>query len=241
MNKVALLAHFKKALDGMLDESWLLRTFLQNPYSRDNIYLRNGWLIFGATRATLLTDDCDYVVKFNLDADTDDCRREMKLYAEARKVGVAAYFVPVEYLGCYTVTYNWVTWEEFEDIVDKDEDAFRKVARQRLPELEPYPITISIPLYAYRIAECDCDLRGAATPEEAQFLRRHPGPLTDATELVGLNFLRDHGADAYLALTAFCNEWGINDLHKGNVGYIDKKLVITDYAGYTTSTTFALS
>ena len=46
------------------------------------------------------------------------------------------------------------------------------------------------------------------------------------------NFIEAYGESEYFSLLDFCNKTAINDLHSGNIGYIDNHPVIFDYAGY---------
>ena len=46
------------------------------------------------------------------------------------------------------------------------------------------------------------------------------------------NFIEMYGKDEYFNLLEFCDKAGINDLHSGNIGYVNGCPVIFDYAGY---------
>ena len=46
------------------------------------------------------------------------------------------------------------------------------------------------------------------------------------------NFIREYGEQEFLILNDFLNEYCVDDLHDGNLGYIDGKPVIIDYASY---------
>jgi hypothetical protein len=44
-------------------------------------------------------------------------------------------------------------------------------------------------------------------------------------------FIADYGTEDYNRLTDFLYDWDINDIHLGNVGEINNRIVIIDYAG----------
>ena len=46
------------------------------------------------------------------------------------------------------------------------------------------------------------------------------------------NFIEAYGESEYFSLLDFCNRIDINDLHSGNIGYMDNHPVIFDYAGF---------
>lgn len=45
-------------------------------------------------------------------------------------------------------------------------------------------------------------------------------------------FIEYHGADTYDKFLSFINEYGVNDLHTSNIGYIKGRPVVLDYAGF---------
>lgn len=79
-------------------------------------------------------------------------------------------------------------------------------------------------LYAYKKAECgyrshNTDFRAAS-------------PLTERCWSIGEDICTDWGKGMFARLSEFCEDNDINDIHSGNVGRIDGKLVLIDYAGY---------
>jgi hypothetical protein len=46
------------------------------------------------------------------------------------------------------------------------------------------------------------------------------------------DFVREYGEEEFLSLSKFLNEFEIDDLHDGNLGYIHGKPVIIDYASF---------
>ena len=92
------------------------------------------------------------------------------------------------------------------------------------------PITISIPLYACRRANpYDCGPIDNGLVAQAQKI---VSPLRNKNICVATAFIRDYGMQEYEALSEFALEREINDLHTGNIGEVDGKLMFLDYGGY---------
>ena len=85
----------------------------------------------------------------------------------------------------------------------------------------------------YVMPYCDCD--EDAIIDESSSYQDRTNSNDDPEEDIALITLalaeRCREMDLPLFLN-FLREWGINDLHAGNWGYLDGRLVITDYAGY---------
>ena len=60
-------------------------------------------------------------------------------------------------------------------------------------------------------------------------------PMRERNLAVAIDFIREYGQEAYVALSDFMYEENINDLHCGNVGDIDGRMVFIDYSGYHSS------
>ena len=57
-------------------------------------------------------------------------------------------------------------------------------------------------------------------------------PLAERSEYIAAAFIQDWGIEKFELLSDFCKEWDINDIHNGNVGIVDGKIVLIDYAGF---------
>ena len=90
------------------------------------------------------------------------------------------------------------------------------------------------PLYAYtRIDNEDFEnCRSDVSNEERIFVKDTHSPLAERSFAVAAAFLHECGKEEFYSLSDFCSEYEINDLHRGNVGYLDGHIVILDYAGY---------
>lgn len=246
MNKSAVMSHFSAILDNMLDNSLYFDVFFQQPVSAndisgsiDDIALpENLNIYFGATRGCIVDDNYDYVVKFDVDEDNDGgscCARECKIYEKAKARNLDRYFVEAEYLGSYTKTimfydfnditryydFDYYYCEEFDDDFVRYEDSFGTI----------HPVTISIPLYAYRKANYYHDEPGDMS-NYVQMAKRITSPMRDKNLGVAVSFVRNYGEEAYEVLTDFMYEEGINDLHGGNIGKVDNRMVFIDFSGY---------
>lgn len=237
MDKKAVFEHYCGVLDHMLEDSWNLRVFLQAPYTHDGDYdFDYGCIKFGATRGTIIDNDYDYVVKFDVDTDDTDeyvSDREIAIYQYALEKNVAQYFTEACFLGTYTKSFEWYSENELGSDTNATEEEFRALIEEEKEKgLETEWVTISIPLFGYEKADCDRYCCANTTPEEDAFLHNHPSPLSERSENVAAAFVHEYGIENYLELSTFCAEYGVNDLHEYNIGYINNRIVIIDFAGY---------
>ena len=243
MDKIAVFNHYSAVLDNLLDNSVFFDTFLQSPYLLEyndvsEIAPSNITLASGVTRACLIDDNYDWVVKFDIAVDGNGesgCEREMYIYDEAQKRGLGQYFTEVAYLGTYRKTIHfypiWQIENTFEECLqDYYPEDFELQFHRLGHRMEMEDIEISIPLYGYRRAnEYDCGVVDEQTKSEAQ---RFASPLRSRNMCVATAFIRDYGLAAYKKMSHFCLEWKINDLHCNNIGGIDGKIVLLDYSGF---------
>ena len=89
-----------------------------------------------------------------------------------------------------------------------------------------------IALYGYRKAKMTYRGYKVNEEEEKELTPYAHSPLRDRSDCVALDLLHDWGTEKFEKLDWFCEEMGINDLHNGNVGYIDGRLVLIDYSGW---------
>ena len=226
---------YSQIIDKMIDEKTFWRYYFPSPYNMDygQEIDRNTWFSCGATRGCIISNECDEVIKFTFE-DGNECENELNTYAAAKREGLAFCFVPCRYIGTYErdvwVLENWDEAaeqtsfssdpDEWDSVVEDEENVVRK--------------HIYLPLYAYSKIDADdgdlyCD---ELSPEERNFCRNTESPLTERSYKVGTEFLREYGKDLFMKLSQFCHDWEVNDLHSGNVGYLNGHVVILDYAGY---------
>ena len=243
MNKQEIFAHYSAIIDDLIDRSMYFSTYFQNPfYLESNIYgcnyeylPSNIDICDGATRACIIDENYDYVVKFDTNEDNygSACEREEQIYSNAIAYALERYFNEIVFIGYYQRTIEFYPFYQIEqncDFYGYDEDAFDEEIMAHEDDMTIMPIVISIPLYACRRAEeYDC---GPVDNELAQQARKVASPLRNRNICVATAFIRNYGMDEYEALSQFALENEINDLHIGNIGEVDGSLVIIDFAGY---------
>ena len=249
MNKQAIFAHFSKILDNMLDNSLFFETYFQYPTSIENIYgsaddeimTENLSIRFGATRGCIIDENYDYVVKFDVDEDDygSVCSVEHSIYQAAKSRNLHQYFAEVEYIGSYTKTIMFYDLyqinREMDPCYDYDNIEFDKEFAEHEDSFgELHPVTISIPLYAYRKAKPHWGImhKNADSQTYRNIANSIDSPMRERNLAVAIDFISEYGEEAYLELSEFMSEENINDLHSGNVGNIDGHFVFIDFAGY---------
>lgn len=175
----------------------------------------------GASRLVLAPDNSNYVLKIQY-RDLDEyeyCANEARLYAEAEKAGLAEYFAwSAKILDYPMMTADGVVNREIY-IMEKckvDEEAMSSDSTQ----------------HGFRLwcadEGLDADDSDAwerfENEEDIDYYSNQEGMLDYAIEFWGVDAARNVGE--------FLDSYYCNDCHSGNFGYIDKRLVICDYAGY---------
>ncbi len=246
--KIEIFQHFESVLDNLIKHSVFFKTYLQHPeYVEDEVLGGQGGipanisLACGVTRACIIDNDYDWVVKFDIEEDArgSACERETYTYLRAKQFGLSQYFAEAIYLGVYQRTYTFYQgWAVnsilyYNDFNYTDNDYARSFFKHKDKFGSLRQITVSIPLYAYRkvsqegfYANSDC------TNEIEDEISNTQSPLSAKNKQVAINFISNYGAREYEKLTDFLYEMDINDFHSGNVGFIDNKFVLIDYAGY---------
>lgn len=178
------------------------------------------WTATGATKFVIGTDDCDYIIKFQLFDSFDYCAREVETYNAAKARGLEDKFawcvklfdftfscrgdektVPVYAMEWCQCGYDMISDDSCEyryrKYISSHALADCQESRDKFYSSEDY--------YSGRqeILEWACDVWGT--------------PYGEAGSAAILNFLR---------------EMRVNDLHAGNWGWCDNRLVLTDYSGY---------
>lgn len=247
MDRNEIFQHFKMVLDDLIDHSVLFKTYLQCPrYLSEGVYgggygiPANISMFTGVTRACIVDNNFDWVVKFDIDEDRygSACEREERIYKYAEKENLQNYFSEVIYLGTYKKAFNFYPYynvEQWADLEDRESvGAFEKAFFKYKNEFSSVQhIVVEFPLYGYRRINAESPINyKMATKKEVTQIKKFRSPLTEKTFSVAVEFFREYGEKEYQKLSDFLIKNDINDIHGGNVGYIDEKIIIIDYAGY---------
>lgn len=226
-------AFYSQIIDKMIDEKNYWRYYFLSPYCMDYGWEMDNYTRFncGATRGCLISDSCDEVVKFAFD-NGDECAKEAKIYRAAQTMKLDKYFVPCRFVGYYE--RDVYVAEDADAIMaqtnySEDSDVWDNIEEENMVLRHIY-----LPLYAYtRIDDEDFEnCRSDVSAEERIFVKDTHSPLAERSFAVAAAFLHECGKEEFYSLSDFCSEYKINDLHRGNVGYLDGHIVILDYAGY---------
>ena len=247
MNKSMVFNHYSNMLDTLIDNSLFFSYYFQScfPLEEDIVnpcYNLDWYIHFGATRVCLEDRAYDYVVKIDM-FNSDACDKEMDVYSAAEKEGMEQYFIKPIYLGTYTHTINFYDSQAIEynmpDFYDYDEEWFTdKFADNEESFGELQPITIALPLYAYkRIVPFNFNptynLLGEEEQSELEITaRKVKSPLRECNLAVAIEFVKEYGEEEYKRFTEFLKDFEINDLHVGNVALFENHLVISDFGSY---------
>ena len=243
MDKEKIFSHFKSVLDDMIIHSNMFKIFIQSPRYLETEIFGDGVhipasvvLASGATRICVIDENYDYVVKFDYEEDArgSACEREERFYKKAEKEELNKYFSEVEYIGEYKAEFESYYPYEVEDYLNYEDEDFE---RDFLEFEEKFGIkkhtTIIIPLYAYRRADENPSYsRGYVTKEEETSLRASESPLSQRALEIAIEFFKCYGAEEFNRLSDFLVAMGVNDIHRGNIGFVCDGPVIIDYAGY---------
>ena len=246
--KIEIFQHFESILDELIKRSVFFKTYLQYPeyIGQDVIGGQGGIpanisLATGVTRACIIDDDYDWVVKFDIEEDGrgSACERENYTYKRAQLYDLSQYFSEVVYLGVYRKTYTFYQgWKVanilyYNDFNYTDNDYARDFFKYKDKFGSLEQITVSIPLYAYRkVSQEGFYTRSENESVIESEIKGTQSPLSEKNKQVAINFISNYGVHEYEKLTDFLYEMDINDFHSGNVGFIDDKFVLIDYAGY---------
>lgn len=246
MNKKEVFSHFSAIIDKMIDNSDFFPYFFQHPFSLDNNITNNERLLdegvhlnFGANRGCFVDNNYDYVVKFDVDGfeqkHDSACAFETEIFARAKEENLDMCFAEATYIGtyCRTISFYDIKIDPFNGELDfiYDDEVEKHMTLFINEGAEEMDITISIPLYAYPRAVL-FDGPFHSNEQEKKIARSIMSPLRDRNLMVALLFIQTYGEEIYKELSSFLLEEDINDLHLGNIGLINGKIVLIDYAGY---------
>lgn len=166
----------------------------------------------GLTKAVLVFDELDWVVKIPFHVDysrsdggsiTDYCERERFIYEQAKERGVAELFAESYFLMDFCGRPIY--------IMKKVEDNKEKVSTD-----------LHDKVFSEGYDEEDFEYM---EPEDFEYIE----PEEQVEELF-YHYYEDNLLREYFA---FCEDYGVNDIHTGNIGYDENdKPVVFDYSGY---------
>ena len=234
--------HFKSVLDDMIHNHPFWAFYFQNPYSLDcdTMAGSNVEMHCGASRGCLIDSNYEWVVKWNLtDSGYDEnyCEIESEIYENAVAAGLGESFAAVQYAGTYRTKVRTWTQSSIFDVDDgdwyfdgTDEDFLNFINRYGFTDDDMEEVEIEVPLWQAVKAQTAFNMDYSEADEE--YASQHQSPLSERSTEIGGMFVADYGADWYDALTHFLNEWNVNDIHFGNIGFMSKRVILIDYAGY---------
>ena len=233
MDKKAVFNHYSEILNRLLDESNFLKFYLQNPYFLEGKVFIDDVIRFcyGATRGCFVDDNYDYVVKFDIEMDGDGescCAREVEIYDKAKTKGLDSYFCEAEYLGTYTHNFKFYTFEAMESAFGCCPDGWNDFDGLFMDKLDDFGEIKTICVYGYRRAEIIPGPTNKFCDEVVKSIR---SPFRGNYD-VATSFYYEYGWDEYVEFSRFALHNHINDLHRGNIGYINNRMCLIDYAGF---------
>ena len=232
-----IFKHFSDLLTKELDESYMFRIEMYNLDEETNYTFEtaDAYCSSGATRMAIIDENYDWIIKFARSEDNrcqDLCEVEEDIYNAAVASGIEQCFARPIYLGKFSYSWdgapiNSVAYQVAYDgdSVDEAEAYFR----------EKYGVeknTLSAYLYAYPKANLDGYNFTASKQSLDRVKEKNKSPLTERYDKIGAMFLEQYGDEVYETLSEFCIWEEINDIHCGNIGFIDGKIILIDYAGY---------
>lgn len=252
MREDLVFKHYSKVLDKMFDDP-LFTFVLQSPrefyndFSNENYSKmpKNLSILFGASRLCIIDDNYPFVIKVDytdMENRFEDfssfCERELYFFNEAQERNLDRYLTEVKYLGEYRrrlKTYRLSDFYNYYDECEYDEfcfeDFFIALNQMENEGIQQVELEVILPLYGYEKAY-QINFQDALTPAETQYYRSFNSSLNEVNVSIIAKFIKDYGLEEYYDFNEFLQEFNISDIHRGNVGDINGKIVILDYAGY---------
>ena len=234
MNSEQIFTHYATLLDHLLREDGYWRAYFQAPFSCESIRVaKHTWLRSGVSRATLVDEEYDWVVKFDLDGASNTCARELCTYEDALAQEFDCYLCECRFLGVYRKVVEYWDWDKVGEWAWKEKDEFEEKIRQERFHLgKRKQIEIVLPLYGYKRAT-PYKFKFGLTWRDEDFCESHSrSPLVRCYKEIAVVFKEMYGVEEFERFSEFCENYGIDDLHTGNVGVIDGRFVVIDWAGF---------
>lgn len=187
--------------------------------------------------AYTIPDEEDFVLKFGVGECPDEydgnlyIDDEIKIYQDAEEEGLSQYFLPVEKLGemrlINDIDENYYDYDPgrssyCEGNKEEDDDEYMYIAYAIQPRISH---TLEEEMRKQELGRYD--VKSYKKEKKALSLR---GKDFRNYENYALPFIREYGVDEFLKFKEFVVHQGLCDLHTGNWGYYEGKLVCIDYA-----------
>lgn len=200
----------------------------------------------GASRMAIVPNKQEWVLKIDYDQDLEYTKKEIEVYEKAVAEGTSEFFAEAVYAGFHEVEVEVYEEKAFSEAETATGFApipciIKALKRDQATKTS---YRVSIPLFFFRKAATkgiyhpaweDHERREMENVLTARYGSYNKSPLTCSQAIVGFHFLHEYGIDRYVALCKFIKKHKLNDFHSGNIGWIDKKIVIIDYCGYGSS------
>lgn len=235
--------HYCEILDELIERNEFFQFYFQDPYALyGTVNAADGYympptveLCCGVSRGALISEDCDEIVKFDIEEYSGTCAKEIEIYEDAVGSDVSECFARGYLCGIYEKRIR--TWKQYDvcDYVDTmcPEEEFHYACTRYFSEEDKEEILIRIPLYAYEKANSIGYLSNDIEDEEEELASSYTNsPLMERDSYIAASFVHEYGEEKYADLSQFLMEEKVNDIHCGNVGWIGKRFVIIDYAGF---------
>lgn len=219
IEKVVLIDYLVEAVREYQDkeESSMTDTYELGAFLRSFLRKRGFSCDYtgGCSKGVIVFSDMPFVIKFDRwDEGTDErgteCGRELEIYNEAVKRGLACFFPKTEYL-CLAADVNFYLQQKI-DCQDADIDDWKYIkAIDTINRTVSYQMVSKFQKYLEQNASF--------------YVRNISGRWIAA--VISL-----YGKKKALQLEDFIIEMRINDMHGNNVGWYKKKPVILDFSGY---------
>lgn len=228
MSNNTIFNHYCEVIDSLIDNYDYFKLYFQHPESMGDIDLDDVKLRFGISKGCIIADN-DFVVKFNL-SDYTYCDKEEWVYDAAKSQDLSYYLTECFYLGEYKRTIKTC------DINEQYCPYFNCDIRSFVisNEHQVKNITICIPLYCYK----KVDIIWSDKYHNDDFEKGCPldsytnSPIGQRNWRIAEKFIELYGEEEFNRFTEFCEDYEIADLHSGNCGFINDKLVFLDYSGF---------
>lgn len=239
MNKKLVFEYYSRLLDKLIDEHDYFKYYFQDPTTQYFGRFREKGLRIrcGIFRGCLISENCDYVVKFPLsETGQECCEREENIYDDALADGLDNFFVEPVYIGLYKkeiTYYASCEIDEYYSDCDYDEEYYEECLDTFKTDLEQYRTTIRIPLFAYPKAMPFSRDYEEAPEDVKKYVSSSSSVLRNegSSDEVACAFVADYGVEKFEELSLFLQQEEVDDLHRNNVGILNGKTVIIDYAG----------
>lgn len=226
-------------IEGLDHECGLSRAIVETRYSDDLFYRHenedgekdmdqylsnhNAWSAYGATRIVFGYDDDEYIIKIQTNLDNDDFdygAREVETYEAAVEAKLDKYFAGCALLFHYTFTWGSRSFRLPVYIMKRCNCSYDQISDDS---------------YNYHYSKyCEESGRDGNEDETRDLFYDEYEENYDSTDGMLMYAMTTWNEDYedWAPLYRFISDWQINDLHAGNWGYVDGRLVLTDYAGY---------